>query len=442
MKHFILHFSLCILMLTISLQGQAQNERTLLVETIQYDGNTKTNESVIRNYLTIQEGLLITKQQLADDEQRLRQTNFFQDVEILIMPGSAQSQAVVTVKVKERRWPYFQFKSGFNELDGWYISPLGVRLDNLTGHGNYFGYEFLLGDRFVGSYFDFVMPFLGGTEYNLNAKFLGERRNFIHFVEQERFGQDVTVAGLMLGVNGNSGLAKLFSVAVRAENVRADSVLKTFPNDSLVIPSPDFLSPYNVDHGIFKFMASMNIDTRDRQLNPSKGWWGSLTFERAAINRSQTDSIQNFNRVIIDLRRYQPIWKGLTGAIRLKYAESSENAPFFERFYLGGPNSLRGYEDRILTPDGYASHLSQASAELRFPLSARLQDKSRLSGVLFYDAGYAWNDPEKWTFDKLKTGLGFGARIRMPVVGLLRLDFAYPVPSYHFRFHLSLGHTF
>jgi outer membrane translocation and assembly module TamA len=57
-------------------------------------------------------------------------------------------------------------------------------------------------------------------------------------------------------------------------------------------------------------------------------------------------------------------------------------------------------------------------------------------------AGYAWNEPDTWDFKRLKAGLGFGVRLKLPIVGLLRMDFAYPVPEYDFHFHLSLGHTF
>jgi outer membrane translocation and assembly module TamA len=76
------------------------------------------------------------------------------------------------------------------------------------------------------------------------------------------------------------------------------------------------------------------------------------------------------------------------------------------------------------------------------PLSARIKNKDRLIGVLFYDAGYAWNEPDTWDFKRLKAALGFGVRLKLPIIGLLRMDFAYPVPEYDFHFHLSLGHTF
>ena len=65
-----------------------------------------------------------------------------------------------------------------------------------------------------------------------------------------------------------------------------------------------------------------------------------------------------------------------------------------------------------------------------------------LTGVVFYDIGQSWNDPDTFDEGNFKSSLGYGFRFNLPFIGLVRLDFAYPIPEYEMRVHLSLGHTF
>ncbi|HQV31645.1 MAG TPA: BamA/TamA family outer membrane protein [Calditrichia bacterium] len=427
---------------------RAQEERTLLLERIDIEGNTKTVAGVIHNYLDMEVGSTISRDMVEAAGKRLEATRFFKTSELRLSPGTEKGQAVLTVIVTERRWPFFQFKSGYNELDGWYLSPLGIRFDNLLGYGNRLGLEFLIGDRISGARLGYYRPYLLGTEYDLGLVLEGNDRQFLHYPEgarelDEAFFQKVHTSELALSINGNSGIPRFFSMKLSVQAVTVDSTLRRRgDNEERAAPGvllPPLENPYRTG----RLYLATHIDTRDNRAYPSRGWWGSLSWEHAVF---QEDSILNrdlkYSRTVLDLRRYQPIWKELVGAVRVKYGQISEASPFFERFYLGGPNSLRGYVDRSQNPLGYASRMTLSSAELRFPLSARLKDRSRFTGVLFYDAGFAWNESTTWNFSKLKTGMGAGVRLRIPVIGILRVDLAYPIPDYEPRLHISLGQTF
>ncbi len=419
--------------------GYAQSERSLVVDSIEYYGNTKTRTSVIRNYLDIREGQAITREQLEAGKQRLQSTNFFKDVNVLILPGEEKGHARVQVKIRERHWPFLQFKSGFNELDGWYISPLGIRFDNIFGRGNIMGAELLIGDRVSGTRFEYIRPFLWNSEYDLRFQISGFNRDFVHFLsDTAEFRQNVRDDEFMIRLSGNSGIPRFFSLAWVAQTYDAENVL-TAEDDGEKIPAPEYLDKFSGKRDIRRYIIALSADTRDRKRSPSRGWWGSVAFEQSA---KQLGSFTDYTRFTIDIRRYHPLYRQLIGAVRVKWGHTSDNAPFYEKFYLGGPNSLRGYRDRGLTPPGYAANLFLGSAELRFPLSARLKERSPITGVLFYDVGYAWNSPNSFDTAKLKSGIGFGLRIKLPIVGLLRMDFAYPQPVGEFHLHFSLGHTF
>ena len=130
-------------------------------------------------------------------------------------------------------------------------------------------------------------------------------------------------------------------------------------------------------------------------------------------------------------------------ALRLKAATTTESTPYYERFYLGGAYSLRGFADRSLTPVGYGTRLFLGSVEWRVPVAGRNPQKPSFVGAVFFDAGSIGTPPTKFADDDILTAFGFGVRIKVPVVGWLRLDFAYPEKRPDdFRFHLGVGQPF
>jgi outer membrane protein assembly factor BamA len=143
-----------------------------------------------------------------------------------------------------------------------------------------------------------------------------------------------------------------------------------------------------------------------------------------------------------DARGYYNPFSRVVLAARLKYGAVSSHAPFWEKFYLGGPNSLRGYDDRSLSPTGGGDRLYQAGLELRFPIGTKNYPKHLLTAAFFYDAGANVSVNQSFNKDALYQGLGFGLRLRLPYLGIIRMDMAYPVEFGSKQIQISLGHTF
>ncbi len=425
--------------LLVSVNSPLAQSTTLLVENIEIQGNLKTSPEVIQNFIPFQKGDRIEKQVLDNATKRLKDSNFFKEVKLYTQPGSARGQIIVYVEVKERKWPYFQFKGGYNELDGWYLSPIGLRFDNLFGKGNYMGIEFYIGDRLSGFDVSFQRNNIFASNLNLKCLLFTRTRQFVHYVGEEKFLQSVGNSGLDLRINGNSGLLKYlwFDFILESHNAEKDMWVAGNNDDRFELPAE--LSPYSGKNSGGRFITSLNFDNRDQAFFPTRGFWGSFSFEQVT---SQLDIASQYYKWILDYRGYREIYRKWTIALRGKGGWISNFAPFYDKFYLGGPNSLRGYADRSLNPLGYASRLIQGSAELRFPFTMGNFPRHFLSGVLFYDIGQAWSDPDKYEAGQFKTSVGYGFRFALPFIGLVRLDFAYPIPDYDLRVHLSLGHTF
>lgn len=147
------------------------------------------------------------------------------------------------------------------------------------------------------------------------------------------------------------------------------------------------------------------------------------------------------------------------------YFNKYKKSPF-ETFVVGGDGmsgysstyatetiGLRGYENGsisgALTNNGSegASIYSRLALELRYPLI--LEPSSTIYILTFVEAGNAWNDFKKFNPFDLKRSAGFGARIMLPMIGLMGIDWAYGFDSpnsYSARsgsqFHFVIGQEF
>jgi hypothetical protein len=147
------------------------------------------------------------------------------------------------------------------------------------------------------------------------------------------------------------------------------------------------------------------------------------------------DGIKYYNSTYnFDFRKYFRLGQSSAFASRFMFLRSVGEDP--QRFYLGGSWSLRGYPRRAF----YGRNLMLLNNELRFPLvndlyvgfpfgALRFQ---AIRGALFFDAGKVWEDDfNKRSFryaetDGFEGSIGFGFRVSLGNVAVLRFDFARP----------------
>jgi len=194
-------------------------------------------------------------------------------------------------------------------------------------------------------------------------------------------------------------------------------------------------------------------NTRDFDLDPGAGSYDGISFEAGSVNAKGFEPVTlrqfpvkgPFQKSSIDIRRYYskggpkvtPQDKRTTLAIRLRAGVASGEIPFFEQFFVGGAESLRGYrEDRF-----WGTRMLLATVEIRKPIA------QAVSGVVFADYGDAWAGGSQVDVSQLPQtqafngflGVGVGMRVTTPI-GHLRLD--YGVGSEGGRTHFSMGQAF
>ncbi len=197
---------------------------------------------------------------------------------------------------------------------------------------------------------------------------------------------------------------------------------------------------------------------RDNEFAPAAGGLTSLSYEFVTARTEPVDSHsvsplapgrEIFGKFGLDFRRYLSLQGPRKAgnfnqpkrvlATRLLIGTTSKNVPFFEQYFLGGADSLRGYDqDRY-----WGSNLALFQAELRVPVGK----DNNFQGVLLFDGGDAWNSIyqvsglSQHTAFKLETDYGVGIRLVTPI-GPIRLDYAIPSGGGSGRTQFSIGQSF
>jgi len=180
--------------------------------------------------------------------------------------------------------------------------------------------------------------------------------------------------------------------------------------------------------------ATITLDTRNNYKYPDQGWLINLIGEFAGNDFKNTDG--DYDRFIVDVRRYQPITYGENLDFRLRAGASRGDLPSQLQFDLGGLSTLRGYKFKEFANDSINKNNRMLLGNIEYRIHGRRSPFSRVLGwsdfsfILFADAGYVWSvddslkaqqgfDDLDW--EDLYTAIGFGLGNRE---GNIRLDFA------------------
>jgi outer membrane protein insertion porin family len=412
-----------------------------VIESISVEGNSKTSESVILENLPFNVGSEVSEEEITRSIDGLNKLNFFKEVSFSPRAGSQPGYLNLIILVKERYWPTIRFKGGFSEMDSWYITPISIHFDNIFGLGNFTNIDFTIGDRITSINLTYINPNIFNSGLDLHTKLFIKNHVFVHYLgDSLRLKQNVPQSGISLGFKSRETFFKHFLFSLETYTTIPDSFATHGEDKEKFYDFPDQINQYVHDKWKTSvFSIYFNWDKRDQFSYPTGGWWTGFRFTQA---NKQLGGQVDFTRFIIDARYYQYLFAGTIAAGRIKFGTISADAPFYEKFYLGGPNSLRGFRDRSLSPNGGGERLYQVGLELRFPIIKKNYPSHFLTGVLFWDGGMNLQHNDSFKINKMDHSIGYGFRFRIPFIGLVRMDMAYPLTAGEYRIHFSLGHTF
>ena len=376
------------------------------VERINITGNTKSSEKVLRRELRVAEGELFTNQKLVRSRQRLYNLGSFDQVNVTVEPGSAPDKIVINVDVKERATGAFSVGAGYSSLDNLFAT-IDITQRNLFGRGYEAFIRFRIGSKSQLALLGFTDPYFLDMPLRAGFDIYDRQRDFPDFSE-DRLGFDLRATYPLTEYVNIGGTYRLERVKITDVDESASDDLKRELGSKL----------NSVIEGL------LARDTRDNYFEPTTGSRHSLDLAFAGLGGDT-----RYYRIIGETSWFFPMhifnWilgtRALAGYIQ---GWGGEEVPIFERFFLGGTNSLRGQKTRSVGPRDSQGNVIGGDTELIFSAEVLIPVFPRFRFALFFDAGNAYGFGKSFDPTDLRMGAGVGLRFLSPL-GPLRLDVGY-----------------
>lgn len=403
---------------TFGITFRIQKGAPVFIRRIEVQGNRTTRDKVVRREMKIDEGELYSGAKIRHSRQRVGVLGFFDQVDITERPTSNPDQIDLIVRVREKQTGTFQVGAGFSSLES-FILTAQIAKDNFLGRGQTLSAQLTLsGIRQLYS-ISFFEPYFLDTPVTFAFDLFNFQEEFVDFTRLRTGGN------ISLGYRLTDDLS--FSLTYTLENVDA-----SFRRTDIEIRK---LKQAGLTSSL---RGTIALDTRDNRLFPTDGQFTTLSLEVAS---SLLGSENEFIRIVGRTRWYFPLfWElvlRLNGTVGWVDSPDGEAVPLFERFFVGGIFTVRGFErnsigERLFvtsTPDGTTNAITIGgvkqlilNAEIEFPIFKEVG----IRGVVFFDAGNAWGATEDFDPLRLRTSLGFGFRWNSPV-GPLRFEWGFPL---------------
>jgi outer membrane protein insertion porin family len=403
----------------------------VFVERINISGNTRSQEKILRREIPMHEGDLFTTQKLERAKQKLRNLNYFEKVETRTTPGSSKDKIVVNIEVTEKPTGLFSIGGGYSSQDG-ALGTLDLSQNNFLGRGWQVFLRLRGGASTQQGTIGFTEPWLFDRPLAAGFDLYNNRRVFIDYTVNA-LGGDVRV-GHPLGDYGRWNLIY---------KLEQDDVTDVNPNASPELLEAKGTSITSVLGG------NIGRDTRDNLLEPTKGNLSTIGADFAGILTGDN----RYVRLSATTVQHQSLWFGhvLSGRLGVGYEVgwSDKPVPLFERFYLGGPNSVRSFKLRQISPRDDSGTRIGGNFQVLGNVEYTIPTFFGIKLALFFDAGNVYGPDnhlgQKIDLTNLKYAVGMGLRWNSPF-GPIRIDYGVnpdPRPGDSFgEFHFAVGTAF
>jgi outer membrane protein insertion porin family len=417
---------------------------------IEFEGNTKTRDKVLRRELGIQEGMVLNAGALRNSLLRLGQLQFFEVDEndpVTFEFHNEDKLVDLTIKGQEGDRTEMQFGAGYSEVDG-FFGQFMFRTRNFLGRGETLGVSFQSGDRQDLFDLSYSVPWFLDRPQSLGVQVFQRNLNY-QLLDGQAIIQDTTGGTITYGRNLSLFRSLSFGLSIfEAEDLRRQFI---FGSDELI--EQNFSRDVRILRTVYGF------DRRDSRIEPTRGSRHSLSVEWAG---GALGGDSDFVRPRAAFSIYKPVTRGVltVAAINIEAGiiePIGDGEIFFQdRFYLGGENSIRGYRYRgiwvrdedgntVVDEFGYplgGESFAQVNLEYHFVLGGPFRI------IAFADAGNVYSPDQSIDLGNMRYSAGVEMRVMVPVFGApLRFIYATnPGDEYlddRFEsFQFSVGTTF
>ncbi len=395
--------------------------KRVYVRRINFAGNSKTRDIVLRQEMRQMEGGWFSSSQVERSRARLQRLGYFGEVnvETPAVPG-ATDQVDVNYSITEQPSGSISAGVGFSQSSGVILNG-SISQENFLGTGKRVSASVNTSDFDKVASFNYTNPYytVDGVSRGFGAYYrkTDASESNVADYQTDRFGGNVSYGFPTTEFD-------FFRFTIDAE----DLSLQTG-----VIPSSeitDFIDQHGDHFRSLGVQASWSHDSRNRRIFSTSGGLVSLNIESKLPG-----SELSFYKISTRLQQFIPLTKLFTFATKVDVGYGDgfgdfDQLPFFENYFAGGVRSIRGYDDNTLGPlddDGDplgASFRTVGKAEIVFP-PPFFQDSNAVRFSLFYDVGNVFEGVDAFDADELRMSVGVAASWLSPV-GPLAISYSFP----------------
>lgn len=405
-------------------------------------GNTYTKDKVIRREFLLREGDRFSLALFKDSLLRVRQLGLV-DMEEGKAPDirpnpEDPTQIDVNLQVKELQRNNIQFTAGYSGYEGTFVA-LSYSTVNFLGAGENLQLMLQHGKRIKNYMFGFSEPYF--LDYPITLGFNVYNRHIIYpwpaLFERKGKGVDLIVGARVRGY-WRTNLTYTY------EYVNID-----VPESDEAMLDPYYYSTWEGSYAVSSILPVIYRSTVDSPLTPSRGtlYLASCKFAGSFLGGDISLVKPRFEWTF-----FHPLYRRHVVGLHLEYSFiktiGDSSIPIWEKFYLGGERSIRGYDIYSIGPRNiYGSNIGGEksivlNAEYIIPVGGPLYF------ILFLDAGNAFTMDQNINFRNLYTSKGVEMRVFVPALRVpFRLIFAFNTPKIrpddpNFAFRFAIGTTF
>ncbi|MBX9688027.1 MAG: BamA/TamA family outer membrane protein [Candidatus Obscuribacterales bacterium] len=437
-----------------------------VINSVQIVGNKKTKDFIIRNAIKMKPGAVYNEKMLTGDLRKLYSNGYFQDIRRSLSPSNSDPDKYdLKVEVDEKRTGSIGMGGGVDAVAG----PFGSASfsdSNFRGRGQIVNFSSQMGSGLFGSFTNavnnggnnfipnsrtyqveasYIDPNFRGTNTSLAvtpfARNLGsmivdnsmQRTTGINVNFTRKLSERVSANLGLLGENASlksvenltmeSGIVQRAMQLGQANSANALNYANSVRNQALKGGTYIGVNP------------SIAYDTRDQIFDPQKG-----TMARLSVGPNMALSGNSFLKTGASVSKYIPVGKDKTIAFNVQGGAGLGGMPQFAAFNMGGFNGIRGY--RMFSDLGTGTSMLMATAEFRMPLPLPAGSPSSKSGailngihknvklVFFGDVGGVGGNSlynSLYSRSNMGASVGLGMRMKVPYLGLVRVDYGLPL---------------
>jgi outer membrane protein insertion porin family len=386
------------------------------VNRITFVGNTVTRDPVIRREIRLFEGGVFNTEALKYSVRRLNQLGYFKPLEgeaiDVQKTANVDNKVDVKLKLEEQNRNQITFGAGVSQYEG-FFGQLAFQTSNFLGRGETFSVSAQQGNRAKNYQVGFTEPFLFGRPITAGIDVFDQEIQYFNQFTQASAGMN-TVWGFPAGPFSR------FFVNYSYQKVRVKDLNPLYETAAALGNNPFLADSLLIGQGgerrISKIGPSFIYNTVDSPIFPTTGRRYSLSFDLAGLGGNSSFYNPKAEGVWY-LQQNRRLSLGFRAAIEYisPYGKTTE-LPIFEKLFLGGEYSIRGFDLRSVGPrDANSGLVIGGNKSMLFNAEYLINIAGPVRLVLFYDAGQVRDEGEKFAWqEKVTRTVTQGALIPFP----------------------------